>query len=85
MMQAAMKSEVWAIATKVMDLFETGDTLNQVISSKQLKSKPEWKAYYLAPLKNLPVEFQVSMQHTLVKIGIACMPEHDDNPMHNYT
>ena len=24
MMQAAMKSEVWAIATKVMDLFETG-------------------------------------------------------------
>ena len=57
--QAAMTEEVWAAATKVMDLYEVGDTLNQVMTSKQLMSKPEWKAYYLAPLKNLPVEFQV--------------------------
>ena len=57
--QAKMSQPVWDKAIEVMNLFEEGDTKDQVLSMKALKAKPEFKSYYLAPLHNMPEETQV--------------------------
>ena len=54
-----MSQSVWDKAMEVMNLFEEGDTKDQVLSMKVLKAKPEFKSYYLAPLHNMPEETQV--------------------------
>ena len=57
--QARMAKSVWEKTSEVMNLFEEGDTKDQVLTVKALKAKPAFKAHYLAPLHTMSEETQV--------------------------
>ena len=57
-----MTKAVWEKASQVMNLFEEGETKEQVLTVKALKAKPAFKAHYLAPLHTMPEETQVRQE-----------------------
>jgi hypothetical protein len=57
--QASLEDDIWEEVTKVMDMYELGETKDQRLTTKQLTSKCQWRPYYISPLITLPRDIQV--------------------------
>ncbi len=69
--QAAFKCSVWALAVKVMDMFEEGELKDQHLSTKALITKPVFRQQYLSSIQCLPVKFKVEVLQQVVDGDIS--------------
>lgn len=64
--QASLPLRVWELVVEVMDLFENVKLKGQKLNLSSLLTKPEFKQQYLAPIRRLEEDDQVSLLRKVV-------------------
>lgn len=65
--QASLPIRVWELVVEVMDLFEKVKLKGQKLNLSSLLTKPEFKQQYLAPIRRLEEEDQISLLGKVVR------------------